>query len=81
MEDFKKIFEDSLNEPTLTRVERDGKLLINMRTGYGSEYELNGPGWLEGYLYLYNNRKYVVIYRSTDRPFAAKECVKFEIMQ
>lgn len=81
MKDFQKMLEEVLNEPTLTEVEKHGKLLKSIRTGYESSLNTNGCDWREAYLYLYNSKKYIVIYKCTDIPFTAKECIRFGIMQ
>ena len=56
MDDFQKALEEALNAPTLTEVERDGKLLKSIKTDYENEYhdaDSNGGDWREAYLYLY----------------------------
>lgn len=76
MVDFEKVLEDVLNLPTLTDVERDGKLLNSKK--------INSSGDLyEAYLYEYKDQRYIVVYKCTDLPlyFRNKECVRFEIVK
>ena len=80
MDNFKKILEEALKAPTLTEVERDGKLLRSIKTDYENEYhdaDSSGGDWREAYLYLYNGQKYIVIYKCVNFPFVAKECIRF----
>jgi len=80
MDDFQKVLEEALNTPTLTEVERDGKLLKSIKTDYENEYhdaDSSGGDWREAYLYLYNDQKYIVIYKCTNFPFVTKECIRF----
>lgn len=73
MTDFERALEDALNSPTLTEIERDGKLLNSKKTN------LSGVLY-EAYLYEYKVQKYIVVYKCTDLPnyFRNKECVRFE---
>ena len=80
MDDFQKALEEALNAPTLTEVERDGKLLKSIKTDYENEYhdvDSNGGDWREAYLYLYNDQKFIIIFNFSKFPFAAKECIRF----
>ena len=80
MDDFQKALEEALNAPTLTEVERDGKLLKSIKTDYENEShdaDSNGGDWRDAYLYLYNDQKFIIIYKCTNFPFAAKECIRF----
>lgn len=82
MSDFQKILEEVLNKPTLIEVERDGKLLKSIKTEYEHEYhdaDSSGGDWREVYLYEYNDKKYIVIYKCANFPFATKECIRFEM--
>lgn len=82
MDDFQKVLEDALKAATLTEVERYGKLLKSIKTEYENEYhdaDSSEGDWREAYLYEYNNQKYIVIYKCTDCPFAAKECIRFGV--
>lgn len=68
MFDFQKALEEALNAPTLTEVEKGGKLLKNKKCDNR-----------EAFLYEYNKRKYIVIYKYKDCKlyFRGKECLKF----
>lgn len=68
MDDFYKVFEEALNAPTLMEVERDGKLLKREKC-------VNK----EAFLYEYNDKKYIVIYKykNLEVYFRDKECIKF----
>lgn len=75
MDEFQKVLEEALNAPTLMGVEREGKLLKSIKI------DSSGGDWREAYLYLYNDQKYIVIYKCTNFPFAEKECIRFGIAQ
>lgn len=68
MDEFQKVLEEVLNAPTLTEVERDGKLLKRKKCDSR-----------EAFLYEYKEKKYIVIYKYKDYElyFHDKECIKF----
>lgn len=68
MDDFQKVLKEALNAPTLTEVERDGKLLNSKKCDNR-----------EAFLYEYNEKKYIVVYKYKDHAlyFRDKECIKF----
>lgn len=68
MGNFQKVLEKALNAPTLTEVERDGKLLKREKSDSREEF-----------LYEYKEKKYVVIYKYKDCElyFCDKKCIKF----
>lgn len=68
MDDFQKVLEEALNAPTLTEVERDGRLLKSEKC-----FDK------EAFLYEYNDKKYIVVYKYKDYKlyFRDKECIKF----
>lgn len=68
MDNFQKALDEVLNAPTLTEVERDGKLLKSRKCDS-----------IEAFLYEYKEKKYIVIYKYKDYElyFRDKECIKF----
>ena len=72
--EFEKVLEDTLNSPTLSEVEKYGKLLCS-KTIIGIGYRLYAC------LYEYKNQKYVVEYKhNTTYPYKQKECLRFGIV-
>lgn len=68
MDNFQKALDEALNSPTLTEVERDGKLLKSRKCDSR-----------EAFLYEHKEKKYIVIYKYKDYElyFRDKECIKF----
>lgn len=62
---FEEILKQALNSPTLIHIERDGVLLKEV-------WKDN----LQGLLYEYDNKKYIVVYQYDDAH--RKQCIKFE---
>jgi len=76
---FDKILEEALNSVTLSTVENHGVLLKEKKTEYDAYYS-DAPGgcWYEAKLYLYENKKYIIVYKYSDiNDKVTRECIKF----
>lgn len=80
-DEFSAILEQALNAVTLSEVEKLGTILSHKKTEYEKvlhDADSEGGEWREAYLYLYNNKRYIIIYQHTNFPFERKECIKFQ---
>lgn len=71
---FDSILEEALNSVTLDEVERNGTLLRSLEKDKTNEF-------YKALLYEYNNKKYIIIYKYTEKDengkYKRKECIKF----